>query len=435
MINAVNEQFNRVVSFAQEKVQAGKDTAIARKGEVRVEGAPGLEERAIYPTDKTDFVGMSLLRTDNAKRANDEVRELFRKSVADMFGGEGNIPESVKDAMLLKDYGSGKPLTARRILEVSKAIEALDRTNIFGLGDTEHKLAKMAFDAGYTRYDFGKLNTAANFLMKNMGVDEKTALAEVVEKGSAANRAMNAGPMYMKDASSFMRAYDVFNLFVSCDKNNLKIASESGSKEATKALADIAGNLLTKYKTMLTLAEDFRSAAKLPEITLDSLRLHFKSAASKMAKLQADISTGKLSDRKEIYEKLFNNDEHAYFTNMVHGLARELDEAGKRTPAVDEFIQHLRGFAKELRTAQENLAAAYRNAVLDDAKSKLVAAAHEGGMATGTPGEIPAEVLKSLDEFLANDPFGNSEKILALCADIEQNGHAAETIINVIQGK
>ena len=33
--------------------------------------------------------------------------------------------------MLLKDYGSGKPLTARRILEVSKAIDALGRENIF----------------------------------------------------------------------------------------------------------------------------------------------------------------------------------------------------------------------------------------------------------------------------------------------------------------
>lgn len=37
---------------------------------------------------------------------NDRTRALFRKTVAEMFGGEGNIPDSVKDAMLLKDYGS-----------------------------------------------------------------------------------------------------------------------------------------------------------------------------------------------------------------------------------------------------------------------------------------------------------------------------------------
>ena len=37
---------------------------------------------------------------------NDRTRALFRKTVAEMFGGDGNIPDSVKDAMLLKDYGS-----------------------------------------------------------------------------------------------------------------------------------------------------------------------------------------------------------------------------------------------------------------------------------------------------------------------------------------
>ena len=125
MINAVSYQFNKFVEFAEERVKAGKESAIARTGEVRIGKGTPLEERAIYSTDKTDFVGMTILRTKDAKAANDEVRELFRKSIAEMFGGEGNIPDSVKDAMLLKDYGSGKPLTARRILEVSKAIDAL----------------------------------------------------------------------------------------------------------------------------------------------------------------------------------------------------------------------------------------------------------------------------------------------------------------------
>ena len=125
MINAVSYQFNKFVEFAEERVKAGKESAIARTGEVRIGAGTPLEERAIYSTDKTDFVGMTILRTKDAKAANDEVRELFRKSIAEMFGGEANIPDSVKDAMLLKDYGSGKPLTARRILEVNKAIDAL----------------------------------------------------------------------------------------------------------------------------------------------------------------------------------------------------------------------------------------------------------------------------------------------------------------------
>ena len=436
MISAVSYQFEKFVRFAEERVKAGKDTAIARKGEVTAYGGTALEERNIYATDKTDFVGMTILRGGDTKRANDEVRELFRKSIVEMFGGEGNIPDSVKDAMLLKDYGHGKPLTARRILEVSKAIDALDRTDIFHYTvDPHNELAKMALDAGYTKLDFGRLNTAVNFLMKGQSVDARTALAAVLEKGSAANRAMNAGPMYMKDDISFMHAYDVFNVFVNCDKDNLHTASRNGSKEAAKNLAGIAGNLQGKYKNMLILADNFRAAAKLPENTLVSMRQHFESAVRKMAKLQSDISSGTLADRKKIYEKLINTDEHAYFHNMVHMLERQLDEEGKRTPAVDEFIQHLKGLSKDLSAARDNLAAAYRNAVAADAKSKLLAAAHEGGMATGTPDAIPADVLERLDEFLAEDPFGNGEKILALCAGIEQNGHAAETVADAIQKK
>ncbi len=36
---------------------------------------------------------------------NDRTRALFRKSVADMFGGQDHIPESVQAAMKMEDYG------------------------------------------------------------------------------------------------------------------------------------------------------------------------------------------------------------------------------------------------------------------------------------------------------------------------------------------
>lgn len=42
----------------------------------------------------------------DTRNANDIARDLFRNAITEMFGGEGNIPDSVKDAMLLKDYGS-----------------------------------------------------------------------------------------------------------------------------------------------------------------------------------------------------------------------------------------------------------------------------------------------------------------------------------------
>ena len=92
MINAVSYQFSKFVEFAEERVEAGKDSAIARTGEVRIGKGTPLEERAIYSTDKTDFVGMTILRTKDAKAANDEVRELFRKSIAeDPYGNTEKV--------------------------------------------------------------------------------------------------------------------------------------------------------------------------------------------------------------------------------------------------------------------------------------------------------------------------------------------------------
>ena len=43
-------------------------------------------------------------RTGAQFSVNDRTRDLFRKSVIDMFGGVAKIPDSVKEAMLLEDY-------------------------------------------------------------------------------------------------------------------------------------------------------------------------------------------------------------------------------------------------------------------------------------------------------------------------------------------
>ena len=71
--------FQKFVDFANK--------AYATKGEdtvARFEGMP-----------KGDYKGTfaSFLRTSDMKTANDQVRDLFLKAVADMFGGERNIPD------------------------------------------------------------------------------------------------------------------------------------------------------------------------------------------------------------------------------------------------------------------------------------------------------------------------------------------------------
>ena len=118
--NGYNSVFKNFVLFAQQRVDANKAKSVVTATITRP-----LEGRAIMTigTSKTDSVHKWTRGVDEWN-ANDNTRALFRKAVVDMFGNEARIPESVKKAMLLSDYGQGKPLTARRILAVKAAVDA-----------------------------------------------------------------------------------------------------------------------------------------------------------------------------------------------------------------------------------------------------------------------------------------------------------------------
>ena len=122
-VELINATFDAFVQFAQTQEAAGKSRAVARfdadAGELG-----GIVNRTIKP-GSGDWVGIGAGRLASLKRANNATREAFRNAVANMFGGESHIPDSVKEAMKLEDYGKGKPLTARRILAVKAAIEQL----------------------------------------------------------------------------------------------------------------------------------------------------------------------------------------------------------------------------------------------------------------------------------------------------------------------
>ena len=123
-----NDQFKQFAQFAENRIRAGKDSAVARfaaptNGPQAPDGAGSLASRRIQAATE-DWVG-KIWRSNLSEGANEEVRTLFRKSVADIFGGnEDRIPQSVWDAMKLEDFGQGKPLTARRIMAVKEAVEA-----------------------------------------------------------------------------------------------------------------------------------------------------------------------------------------------------------------------------------------------------------------------------------------------------------------------
>ncbi len=114
----ISSQMLEFVNFAQDAVANNNKNSIARLGK---------KDSSFYAfpigaaTDG-DSVG-KLRRSGASKMANDSVRAEFRKTVAQMFGGENRIPANVVAAMNLGDYKKGKPLTADRILDVYAAIK------------------------------------------------------------------------------------------------------------------------------------------------------------------------------------------------------------------------------------------------------------------------------------------------------------------------
>lgn len=120
-INGYNDAFKAFTDFA---TQAKSGSTIAQVGGEKntVVGSGPLAGRTIVAKTSFDFVG-NVGRRQESRDVNNDVRDLFKQAIADLFHGESNIPMSVLDAMKLADFGKGKPLTARRILAVKAAID------------------------------------------------------------------------------------------------------------------------------------------------------------------------------------------------------------------------------------------------------------------------------------------------------------------------
>ena len=118
-IDGYNKLFKSFTDFAQERVNANDGKSIADANiETKLSGRKMLAVKHTTADSVHNWTrGLDLWIV------NDRTRKLFRQTVAGMFGGESKIPESVKKAMLLSDYGQGKPLTARRIMAVKQAID------------------------------------------------------------------------------------------------------------------------------------------------------------------------------------------------------------------------------------------------------------------------------------------------------------------------
>jgi len=186
---------------------------------------------------KSDWVGKTLFRSDGVKTANDTTRAIFRNSVAAMFGGENNIPDNVKTAMKLNDYGKGKPLTAKRILAVKVAVdEAMqkmfppDKPHISsptahvrpawpegGPVSLNQVLAK-----GYAPAELQKLATVADLYQKATNCSLKDAQEAALDPKSDASRLFRYGGTFTVNADNFNKGLELVKEFDSWFDEQIK---------------------------------------------------------------------------------------------------------------------------------------------------------------------------------------------------------------------
>ena len=189
-----NDTFQKFVDFANK--------AYATKGEDTVARFTGMP--------KGDYKGTfaSLLRTADMKAANDQVRDLFRKTVADMFGGEKFIPDIVRDNMKLEDFGKGKPLTARRIKLVATAI------NMLGGGKFQDAASiGRATSVGYVASELPKLARVANIYQQATGCTDAEAEAAALDPASRARELFDCGGRFTLNVDSFKKGLALMDKF------------------------------------------------------------------------------------------------------------------------------------------------------------------------------------------------------------------------------
>ncbi len=186
--------FQKFVDFANK--------AYATKGEgtvARFTGMPKGDHKGAFA---------SFWRTSEMKTANDQVRDLFRKTVADMFGGEKFIPDLVRDNMKLEDFGKGKPLTARRIKLVATAI------NMLGGGKFQNAASVgKATSMGYVSSELPKLARVANIYQQATGCTDAEAETAALDPQSKARRLFDCGGRFTLNADNFKKGLALMDKF------------------------------------------------------------------------------------------------------------------------------------------------------------------------------------------------------------------------------
>jgi hypothetical protein len=118
-------QYNRLsAAFTYAHVLKGDPQASGGASVVRLQD--GAQISCSYSTkDAPRGLFNPSSRSADEMAKNNATRTVFRNAVISIFGTSINdVPKNVRSAMCLSDYDCGKPLTARRIIAVNKAIDS-----------------------------------------------------------------------------------------------------------------------------------------------------------------------------------------------------------------------------------------------------------------------------------------------------------------------
>ena len=156
--------FKTFVDFAEKTNADGYDSATAKAT---------LSSRMITVSAMSLHETSYVLRKASEEASNNATRALFKAAIADMFGGEDKIPENVKRAMVLADYGHGKPLSSRRILLVKAAIASNNaaaiahaRTQAGTATFQSQEVETAALELGFARAELPRIARATALYMQ-----------------------------------------------------------------------------------------------------------------------------------------------------------------------------------------------------------------------------------------------------------------------------
>ncbi len=219
MLNIDTNTYDTLKAFGAFANKFGSDsTTVARLGIG--------ESGHVVNTTKADKA-YAFTRTAEQKRLNNETRTEFRDAVASLFGGDKNIPRSVKKAMLLGDYGKGKPLTARRIAEVAVTIaNAINKKGGLQVDGREVAMPDLMNDIGAAAVKGGTKFAGGLGLLPDDAAD-------IIENGLKTDPVKNNGVAVMTKASESKTAAAQQKIKVPKDMRPIEIYEKTAQKMTT----------------------------------------------------------------------------------------------------------------------------------------------------------------------------------------------------------